>query len=170
MYNVTPLEKKQEHRSHVAQGFWAESVVLDIATKLILLVYLDSIVGIEVASDIIDVVVCFISGWGASAAHATIRLMLRNGKGEQRVCKVFDSPNLLESEAISRLTGTPDFCDKERRRYPRQSVEWEPRGFGFVPYVDPDDAAKAKYQMDGQVLHGRGDNGVCRGDRKEISR
>ncbi|KAF9620132.1 hypothetical protein IFM89_010791 [Coptis chinensis] len=45
MYNVAPLEKKQERRSHVAQGFWAESVVLDITTKLILLVYLDSRVG-----------------------------------------------------------------------------------------------------------------------------
>ncbi|KAF9602981.1 hypothetical protein IFM89_032984 [Coptis chinensis] len=31
----------------------------------------------------------------------------------------------------------------------------ETRGFGFVPYMDPNDAAKAKYQMDGQVLHGR---------------
>ncbi|KAL2228303.1 UNVERIFIED_CONTAM: Serine/arginine-rich SC35-like splicing factor SCL30A [Sesamum indicum] len=31
----------------------------------------------------------------------------------------------------------------------------EPRGFGFVQYVDPDDAAEAKYQMDGQVLLGR---------------
>ncbi|KAF9590681.1 hypothetical protein IFM89_036173 [Coptis chinensis] len=31
----------------------------------------------------------------------------------------------------------------------------EPRGFGFVPYVNPNDAAEAKYQMDGQVLHGR---------------
>lgn len=31
----------------------------------------------------------------------------------------------------------------------------EPRGFGFVQYVDPADAAEAKYQMDGQILHGR---------------
>lgn len=31
----------------------------------------------------------------------------------------------------------------------------EPRGFGFVQYVDPADAAEAKYQMDGQVLFGR---------------
>nr|GEV10331.1 RNA-directed DNA polymerase, eukaryota, reverse transcriptase zinc-binding domain protein [Tanacetum cinerariifolium] len=31
----------------------------------------------------------------------------------------------------------------------------EPRGFGFVQYVEPADAAEAKYQMDGQVLHGR---------------
>ncbi|KAG8491094.1 hypothetical protein CXB51_014261 [Gossypium anomalum] len=31
----------------------------------------------------------------------------------------------------------------------------EPRGFGFVQYVDPADAAEAKYQMDGQVLLGR---------------
>ncbi|KAL2540856.1 Serine/arginine-rich SC35-like splicing factor SCL30A [Abeliophyllum distichum] len=31
----------------------------------------------------------------------------------------------------------------------------EPRGFGFVQYVDPADAVEAKYQMDGQVLQGR---------------
>ncbi|KAF3631127.1 Meiotic recombination protein DMC1 -like protein [Capsicum annuum] len=39
---------------------------------------------------------------GHVLAHAaTIRLMFRKGKGEQRVCKVFDAPNLPESEAIS---------------------------------------------------------------------
>lgn len=31
----------------------------------------------------------------------------------------------------------------------------QPRGFGFVQFVDPDDAADAKYHMDGQVLLGR---------------
>ncbi|KAF0906895.1 hypothetical protein E2562_013285 [Oryza meyeriana var. granulata] len=31
----------------------------------------------------------------------------------------------------------------------------EPRGFGFVQYYDPDDAADAKYYMDGQVILGR---------------
>lgn len=35
------------------------------------------------------------------------------------------------------------------------NVNREPRGFGFVQYVDPDDAAEAKYQMDGQILLGR---------------
>ena len=35
-------------------------------------------------------------------AHAsTVRLMFRKGKAEQRICKVIDSPNLPESEAIS---------------------------------------------------------------------
>nr|GMD81723.1 meiotic recombination protein DMC1 homolog isoform X2 [Ipomoea batatas] len=39
---------------------------------------------------------------GHVLAHAaTIRLMFRKGKGEQRVCKVFDAPNLPENEAIS---------------------------------------------------------------------
>ncbi|GJN13812.1 hypothetical protein PR202_gb00558 [Eleusine coracana subsp. coracana] len=39
---------------------------------------------------------------GHVLAHAaTIRLMLRKGKGEQRVCKIFDAPNLPEGEAIS---------------------------------------------------------------------
>ncbi|KAL4198540.1 hypothetical protein AMTRI_Chr03g46400 [Amborella trichopoda] len=31
----------------------------------------------------------------------------------------------------------------------------EPRGFGFVQYVDPADAAEAKYRMDRQILLGR---------------
>lgn len=31
----------------------------------------------------------------------------------------------------------------------------EPRGFGFVQFVDPADAADAKYELDGQVLLGR---------------
>ncbi|KAH1232951.1 Serine/arginine-rich SC35-like splicing factor SCL30A [Glycine max] len=31
----------------------------------------------------------------------------------------------------------------------------EPRGFGFVQYVDPADAADAKYHMDGRILLGR---------------
>ncbi|GJP32863.1 hypothetical protein CLOM_g17457 [Closterium sp. NIES-68] len=37
---------------------------------------------------------------GHVMAHAsTVRLMFRKGKGEQRICKVIDSPNLPESEA-----------------------------------------------------------------------
>lgn len=31
----------------------------------------------------------------------------------------------------------------------------EPRGFGFVQFVDPADAEEAKYQVDGQILLGR---------------
>ncbi|KAG0474079.1 hypothetical protein HPP92_015370 [Vanilla planifolia] len=38
---------------------------------------------------------------------------------------------------------------------PRDYYSGEPRGFGFVQYVDPSDAAEAKYQMDGQILLGR---------------
>ncbi|KAF9673765.1 hypothetical protein SADUNF_Sadunf10G0058000 [Salix dunnii] len=42
---------------------------------------------------------------GHVLAHAaTIRLMFRKGKGEQRVCKVFDAPNLPEAEAISLIS------------------------------------------------------------------
>ena len=41
---------------------------------------------------------------GNILAHAsTTRLYLRKGKGEQRVCKVYDSPLLPESETIFQL-------------------------------------------------------------------
>ncbi|KAK2972569.1 hypothetical protein RJ640_022420 [Escallonia rubra] len=38
---------------------------------------------------------------------------------------------------------------------PRDYYSGEPRGFGFVQFVDPADADEAKYQMDGQILLGR---------------
>ncbi|XP_068652425.1 serine/arginine-rich SC35-like splicing factor SCL33 [Aristolochia californica] len=38
---------------------------------------------------------------------------------------------------------------------PRDYHTREPRGFGFVQYLDPADAAEAKYQMDGQIFLGR---------------
>eukprot|EP00898_Chlorokybus_atmophyticus_P000221 jgi/Chlat1/119/Chrsp1S00220 len=42
---------------------------------------------------------------GHVMAHAsTVRLSLRKGKGEQRVMKIYDSPNLPEAEAISTQT------------------------------------------------------------------
>lgn len=42
---------------------------------------------------------------GHVLAHAaTVRLMFRKGKGEQRICKVFDAPNLPEAEAVFQIT------------------------------------------------------------------
>uniref|UniRef100_J3LP63 RRM domain-containing protein n=1 Tax=Oryza brachyantha TaxID=4533 RepID=J3LP63_ORYBR len=38
---------------------------------------------------------------------------------------------------------------------PRDYYSGEPRGFGFIQYYDPEDAADAKYHMDGQILLGR---------------
>uniref|UniRef100_A0A1D1YG10 Serine/arginine-rich splicing factor 12 n=1 Tax=Anthurium amnicola TaxID=1678845 RepID=A0A1D1YG10_9ARAE len=38
---------------------------------------------------------------------------------------------------------------------PRDYYTGEPRGFGFIQYVDQADANEAKYQMDGQILLGR---------------
>ncbi|MCO5600289.1 hypothetical protein L7F22_054399 [Adiantum nelumboides] len=51
---------------------------------------------------------------GHVLAHAsTVRLMLRKGKGEQRICKVFDSPNLPESENVFQIApaGVTDVKD-----------------------------------------------------------
>eukprot|EP00698_Gefionella_okellyi_P026080 TRINITY_DN9837_c0_g1_i1.p1 TRINITY_DN9837_c0_g1~~TRINITY_DN9837_c0_g1_i1.p1 ORF type:complete len:103 (+),score=12.79 TRINITY_DN9837_c0_g1_i1:325-633(+) len=46
-------------------------------------------------------------------AHAsTTRLFLRKGRGEQRICKIYDSPCLPESEAVcfihTHRAGVPD--------------------------------------------------------------
>ncbi|ESQ29938.1 hypothetical protein EUTSA_v10011714mg [Eutrema salsugineum] len=38
---------------------------------------------------------------------------------------------------------------------PRDYYTGDPRGFGFVQFVDPGDAAEAKYHMDGYLLLGR---------------
>ncbi|XP_020103278.1 serine/arginine-rich SC35-like splicing factor SCL30A [Ananas comosus] len=38
---------------------------------------------------------------------------------------------------------------------PRDYYTGEPRGFGFIQFYEPEDAAEAKYQMDGQILLGR---------------
>jgi len=47
---------------------------------------------------------------GHVMAHAsTIRLMFRKGKGEQRICKVIDSPNLPEAEATVSLSVTAGY-------------------------------------------------------------
>ena len=43
---------------------------------------------------------------GHILAHASqTRLSLRKGKGEQRVCKIFDSPSLPEGEATFAISG-----------------------------------------------------------------
>ena len=40
-------------------------------------------------------------------AHAsTTRLSLRKGKGDQRICKVYDSPCLAEGEATFSIQGS----------------------------------------------------------------
>lgn len=38
---------------------------------------------------------------------------------------------------------------------PSESSGREPRGFAFVQFVDPYDAAEAQYQMNGQIFAGR---------------
>ena len=42
---------------------------------------------------------------GNIIGHAsTTRLFLRKGKGEQRVCKIYDSPSIGESEVIFQIS------------------------------------------------------------------
>jgi len=51
---------------------------------------------------------------GNIVAHAsTTRLMLRKGRGENRICKIYDSPTLPESEAVFSITdkGVDDGTD-----------------------------------------------------------
>lgn len=44
-------------------------------------------------------------------AHAsTTRLALRKGRGEQRICKIFDSPMFAEAEAVFAI-GEGGICD-----------------------------------------------------------
>ena len=37
---------------------------------------------------------------------------------------------------------------------PKDYYTGEPRGFGFVQFIDPQDAAEAQYHMDGQYIGG----------------
>lgn len=51
---------------------------------------------------------------GHIMAHAsTTRLSLRKGRGESRVCKIYDSPSLPEGEAVYAITegGIDDYTD-----------------------------------------------------------
>ena len=53
---------------------------------------------------------------GHIIAHAsTTRLSLRKGRGESRVCKIYDSPCLPEGEAVFAITndGIDDYKDWE---------------------------------------------------------
>ncbi|RHN57699.1 putative DNA recombination and repair protein Rad51 [Medicago truncatula] len=55
-----------------------------------------------------NLIIDFKPAGGHVLAHAaTIRLMFRKGKGEQRVYKLFDAPNLPEAEAISFIRLSP---------------------------------------------------------------
>ena len=49
----------------------------------------------------------------------TTRLYLRKGRGESRVCKIYDSPCLPESEAIYAITkgGIDDYNDWTKSIY-----------------------------------------------------
>ncbi len=44
-------------------------------------------------------------GGNIMAHSSTTRLYLRKGKGEQRICKVYDSPLIPESECVYQISG-----------------------------------------------------------------
>lgn len=46
----------------------------------------------------------FFSGGNIMAHASTTRLSLRKGRGETRICKIYDSPDLPESEATFAIT------------------------------------------------------------------
>lgn len=47
--------------------------------------------------------IIFLVGGHVIGHASTTRLSLRKGKGDQRVCKVYDAPNLPEIECIFQL-------------------------------------------------------------------
>jgi RecA/RadA recombinase len=50
---------------------------------------------------------------GHVMAHAsTTRLSLRKGKGEQRICRVYDSPDMPEADATYAI-GAGGICDAD---------------------------------------------------------
>ncbi|CAN4114133.1 unnamed protein product [Withania somnifera] len=78
---------------------------------------------------------------GRSSRDAPTSLLVRNLRHDCR------------PEDLGRLFG--QFGPVKDIYLPRDYYTGEPRGFGFVQFVDPADAAEAKYQMDGQGFQGR---------------
>ncbi|KAF3638648.1 Serine/arginine-rich SC35-like splicing factor SCL30A [Capsicum annuum] len=78
---------------------------------------------------------------GRSSRDAPTSLLVRNLRHDCR------------SEDLRRPFG--QFGPVKDIYLPRDYYTGEPRGFGFVQFVDPADAAEAKYQMDGQGFQGR---------------
>jgi meiotic recombination protein DMC1 len=51
---------------------------------------------------------------GHILAHAsTVRIMLKKGRGEQRIAKIYDSPDLAENEATFSITAAGIADSKE---------------------------------------------------------
>ncbi|KAK4408645.1 Serine/arginine-rich SC35-like splicing factor SCL30A [Sesamum angolense] len=92
---------------------------------------------------------------------APTSLLVRNLRHDCRLIPSFSGKILVKNKISYKVDYTlPNLlkCEDsplQPAHCPLLTVLNEPRGFGFVQYVDPADAAEAKYQMDGQIFQGR---------------
>ncbi|KAL9251815.1 Serine/arginine-rich SC35-like splicing factor SCL30A-like protein [Drosera capensis] len=90
-------------------------------------------------------------GGGGRSRDAPTSLLVRNLRLDCRRPVVFKI--LIAPDDLRRPFG--QFGKLKDIYLPRDYYSGQPRGFGFVQYVDPSDAAEAKYQMNGQLFQGR---------------
>ncbi|KAK3014757.1 hypothetical protein RJ639_007942, partial [Escallonia herrerae] len=108
--------------------------------------------------------------YGGRGRDLPTSLLVRNLRHDCRTLHVFILELFIDlefreqySEFQGKMIYRPDDLRREFEQFghlkdvylPRDYYSGEPRGFGFVQFVDPADADEAKYQMDGQILLGR---------------
>ncbi|XP_057546131.1 serine/arginine-rich SC35-like splicing factor SCL30A [Amaranthus tricolor] len=94
-------------------------------------------------------------GYGRSYRSPSPRGRYRRGKEPQGATSLLVR-NLRHDCRVEDLRGPFGRFGPIKDIYlPKDYYTGEPRGFGFVQFMDPVDAADAKYEMDGYILLGR---------------